>query len=59
MQIVQSNEADCLVTYSKELIDKMLEVIPLAELAVQREIISCIPEVVDDSKHPEVAGRLR
>ncbi len=37
------------------LIDKILEVIPVAELAIQREIISCIPEVVEDAKHGEIA----
>lgn len=37
----------------------MFEVISVSELSIQREIIGCMPEVVDDSLHPDVCQRLR
>eukprot|EP00794_Sanderia_malayensis_P010920 gene10920-12080_t len=43
----------------KELVDKMLEVIPVSELPIQREIIACIPEVVQDQRHGELAAKLK
>ncbi|KAK2547498.1 Fanconi anemia group D2 protein [Acropora cervicornis] len=48
---------DCVVQ-SKELTEKMLEMVGVTSLEVQREIISCIPEVLDDSEHTEVAREL-
>ena len=37
----------------------MLEMVGVTSLEVQREIIACIPEVLDDSEHTEVARKLR
>lgn len=37
----------------------MLEMVSITSLEVQREIITCIPEVLDDSEHTEVARELR
>ncbi|XP_015761600.1 PREDICTED: Fanconi anemia group D2 protein homolog, partial [Acropora digitifera] len=48
---------DCVVQ-SKELTEKMLEMVGVTSLEVQREIISCVPEVLDDSEHTEVAREL-
>jgi len=48
---------DCIVQ-SKELTEKMLEMVGITSLEVQREIITCIPEVLDDSEHTEVAREL-
>ncbi|KAG1650086.1 Fanconi anemia group D2 [Nymphon striatum] len=36
----------------------MLEVIGIAQLNVQKEIISCLPEIIDDENHAEVAAHL-
>ncbi|XP_055999179.1 Fanconi anemia group D2 protein-like isoform X3 [Ostrea edulis] len=44
---------------SKELADKMLEMITIVSVDIQREIISCLPEVVEDSEHSHVATSLR
>ncbi|KAJ7351877.1 Fanconi anemia group D2 protein [Desmophyllum pertusum] len=48
---------DCIVQ-SKELTEKMLEMVGITSLEIQREIITCIPEVLDDSEHTEVAREL-
>lgn len=37
----------------------MLEMVGITSLEVQREIITCIPEVLDDSEHTVVARELR
>ena len=37
----------------------MLEMVGITSLEVQREIITCIPEVLDDSEHTGVARELR
>ena len=37
----------------------MLEMVSITSLEVQREIITCIPEVLDDSEHTGVARELR
>jgi Fanconi anemia group D2 protein len=37
----------------------MLEMIGIVNLDVQREIITCLPEVVEDSEHGDVATALR
>jgi len=37
----------------------MLEMVSITSLDIQREIITCIPEVLDDSEHTEVARKLR
>ena len=39
--------------------EKMLEMVSITSLDIQREIITCIPEVLDDSEHTEVARKLR
>ena len=38
---------------------KTFEVISVSELQIQREIIGCMPEVIDDSLHPDVCQRLK
>ncbi|XP_021343216.1 Fanconi anemia group D2 protein-like [Mizuhopecten yessoensis] len=43
----------------KEVTNKMLEMIGIVSLDIQREIITCLPEVVEDSEHGEVAKALR
>ncbi|XP_070557572.1 Fanconi anemia group D2 protein-like isoform X2 [Ptychodera flava] len=47
------------IVKSKELVDKMFEVIGITSVAIQREIITCIPEVVEDCHHSEVATQLK
>jgi len=47
------------IVQSKELTEKMLEMVSITSLDIQREIITCIPEVLDDSEHTEVARKLR
>ena len=37
----------------------MLEMVSITSLEIQCEIITCIPEVLDDSEHTEVARKLR
>ena len=37
----------------------MIEMIGIVTLDVQREIIACLPEVVEDSEHGDVANALR
>ncbi|KAG1702371.1 Fanconi anemia group D2 protein [Nymphon striatum] len=46
------------VVDSSGLVSKMLEVIGIAQLNVQKEIISCLPEIIDDENHAEVAAHL-
>jgi NCAIR mutase (PurE)-related protein len=43
----------------QELADKMLEMITIVSVDIQREIITCLPEVVEDSEHSHVATSLR
>lgn len=47
------------VINAKDVVDKMLEVASITSLEIQREIISCLPEVVDDLQHSEVAKLLK
>ena len=49
----------CFLLVIQELTEKMLEMVGITSLAIQREIISCIPEVLDDSEHTQVARELR
>ncbi|XP_041347848.1 LOW QUALITY PROTEIN: Fanconi anemia group D2 protein-like [Gigantopelta aegis] len=44
---------------SKDLTVKLLEIIEVTSFDVQREIISCLPEIVEDSEHSDVAKTLR
>lgn len=37
----------------------MLEMITIVSEDIQREIITCLPEVVEDSEHSHVATSLR
>ncbi|XP_022805734.1 Fanconi anemia group D2 protein-like [Stylophora pistillata] len=48
---------DCVIQ-SKELAEKMLEIVGITSVEIQREIITCIPEVLDDAEHTEVAREL-
>lgn len=48
---------DCVIQ-SKELTEKMLEIVGITSVEIQREIITCIPEVLDDAEHTEVAREL-
>ena len=43
----------------QELADKMLEMITIVSEDIQREIITCLPDVVEDSEHSHVATSLR
>ncbi|XP_077977229.1 Fanconi anemia group D2 protein-like [Glandiceps talaboti] len=47
------------IVKSKDLVDKMFEVIGITSLDIQREIITCIPEVVEDCEHGDVARQLK
>ncbi|XP_069142684.1 Fanconi anemia group D2 protein-like [Argopecten irradians] len=47
------------IVNGKAVTDKMLEMIGIVSLDIQREIITCLPEVVEDSEHGEVAKALR
>ncbi|KAK3612016.1 hypothetical protein CHS0354_021690 [Potamilus streckersoni] len=47
------------IVNSKEVTQKMLEIISVAHIDVQREIICCLPKVVEDSEHADVAVALR
>ncbi|XP_048586773.1 Fanconi anemia group D2 protein isoform X2 [Nematostella vectensis] len=44
---------------SKDLTQKMLDMVTITSCDVQHEIITCLPEVVDDAEHIEVARQLR
>ena len=37
----------------------MFEIMSVSGLEVQREIVAALPEVMDDSQHATVAGRLK
>ncbi|XP_059165217.1 Fanconi anemia group D2 protein-like [Physella acuta] len=43
----------------KELSKKLLEVLSTTALDVQKEIMACIPDIVEDSEHGDVARKLR
>jgi len=43
----------------QELVDKMFEALSVVSCDIQTEIISCIPEVIDDLQHVDVAHRLK
>jgi len=47
------------IVEGKDLVTKIFEVVSVSELPVQREIIACMPEVVDDSLHPDVCQRFK
>ncbi|XP_005107672.1 Fanconi anemia group D2 protein [Aplysia californica] len=43
----------------KELTKKLMEILGSSCLDVQKEIIACLPDIVEDSEHGEVAKKLR
>ncbi|KAI0237248.1 Fanconi anemia group D2 protein [Lamellibrachia satsuma] len=47
------------VVNSQELTEKIFEILSVAGLEVQREIVAALPEVTDDSQHAAVAVRLK
>ncbi|XP_072026579.1 Fanconi anemia group D2 protein-like [Amphiura filiformis] len=47
------------VINSKEMTDKMLDMVDVSCESVQREIVACIPEVVSDEEHNAVANKLQ
>ena len=47
------------IFFVQELITKMFEILSIACESVQREVIACIPEVVEDIQHANVARQLR
>lgn len=49
----------CILLEIQELTEKMLEIVGITSVEIQREIITCIPEVLDDAEHTEVARELR
>lgn len=49
---------DCIVE-GKELCSKLLEILTIAPVELQRDIITSLPEVLDDSAHREVALHLK
>ncbi|XP_060605548.1 Fanconi anemia group D2 protein-like [Ruditapes philippinarum] len=47
------------IVNSKEVTEKLLEMVSITCEDVQREIISCLPDIVQDSEHTQVAMALR
>ena len=47
------------IVNSQQITQKMLEILCIVSLETQREVITCIPEVVDDAHHNMVAKELR
>ncbi|ESO88868.1 hypothetical protein LOTGIDRAFT_125515 [Lottia gigantea] len=43
----------------KKLSKKLIEMISITSLDIQREIITCLPEIIEDSEHATVANTLR
>lgn len=52
-------ETNKLGFFLKEFVAKIFEVISVSELPIKREIIGWMPEIVDDSLHPDVCQRLK
>uniref|UniRef100_A0A7N8WSY3 FA complementation group D2 n=1 Tax=Mastacembelus armatus TaxID=205130 RepID=A0A7N8WSY3_9TELE len=44
---------------SKELAAKLMELVSVAPVDVQRDIITSLPEILEDSQHNDVAGELK
>ena len=55
----QWNVGDNLKFILQEVTSKMLEIICIVSQDAQREIITCIPEVVDDAEHNVIAFDLK
>ncbi|CAG5125424.1 unnamed protein product [Candidula unifasciata] len=43
----------------KELSKKLLEILNITSVGVQKEIMACIPDIVEDTEHGDVAKKLR
>ena len=43
----------------QELCAKLLEVVGVAPLEIQREIITALPEILDDAQHTDAATELK
>lgn len=43
----------------QELSKKLLEILNVASVDVQKEVMACIPDIVEDSEHSDVAKKLR
>ena len=41
------------------LIEKIFEIMSLCDVAVQKELISCLPDLINEEKHAEVSIKLR
>lgn len=45
--------------YIQELCQKLLEIVNVAPLEIQREIVMAIPEILDDAQHNSAAIQLK
>ena len=45
--------------YSQDLCDKLLEVVEIAPPEMKREIITALPEILDDPQHNDAAMKLK
>ena len=43
----------------KELATKLMELVSVAPVEVQRDVITSLPEILDDSQHNDVARELK
>ena len=60
MNVMTSKMLDIIWSlFLQEVTSKMLEIICIVSQDAQREIITCIPEVVDDSEHNVIAFDLK
>ncbi|CAB4035769.1 Fanconi anemia group D2, partial [Paramuricea clavata] len=46
------------IAHPKDLSDKLLEIISISNMSIQREIITAIPEILDDNEHVDIAKEL-
>ncbi|XP_028398344.1 Fanconi anemia group D2 protein-like isoform X2 [Dendronephthya gigantea] len=46
------------ISHPKDLSGKLLEIISISSVSIQREIITAIPEILDDNEHVEIAREL-
>ena len=44
--------------FKQDLSQKILEIISISGVSIQKDVISCIPEILDDSEHVEIAREL-
>ena len=45
--------------FPKDLCDKLLEIVEIAPHEMKREIITALPEILDDPQHNDVAQKLK